>query len=247
MDKSIKVTIWNEYRHEKINEEIKKIYPDGMHVAIGKYLKEKSGYTVRTATLDDPDHGLTDEILNDTDVLVWWGHMAHHEVSDNIVEKVHKRVMEGMGLIALHSSHYAKIFIKLMGTSCSLKWREVGEKERLWVVDPGHPIAEGIGEFIELPAEEMYGEAFEIPQPDSLVFISWFEGGEVFRSGCCYHRGRGKVFYFRPGHEAYPTYHNPDILRVIENAARWAAPTERPQARHEGSPNVSPLEKISCR
>lgn len=219
---AIRVTVWNEYRHERSNPEVQRIYPDGIHQAIARALRE-DGHDVDTATLDEPEHGLSEKALRETDVLIWWGHMAHDEVEDAIVERVHARVLEGMGLIALHSSHYSKIFRKLMGTSCALKWREADEKERIWVVNPAHPIAAGIGEYLELQREEMYGEHFDIPVPDDLVFVSWFAGGEVFRSGCAYYRGQGKVFYFRPGHETYPTYHNPEILRVIANAVRWSA------------------------
>jgi trehalose utilization protein len=196
---------------------------------------------VHTATLDEPEHGLTEEVLNNTDVLIWWGHMAHHEVRDDIVERVYNRVLNGMGLIVLHSGHFSKIFRKLMGTTCDLKWREIGEKERIWVIEPGHPIAQGLDEYIELEHTEMYGERFDIPAPDELVFISWFAGGEVFRSGCCFYRGKGKIFYFRPGHETYPIYYNPKILKVIENAVRWAAPTAGPTPKFGNRP---PLEKI---
>jgi len=225
---SIKVTVWNEYRHEQRHQSIRDIYPEGIHGAIAAYLREQSGLDVKTATLDEPEHGLTEDVLAATDVLIWWGHMAHHEVADEVVERVHQRVMDGMGLVVLHSGHFSKIFIKLMGTTCNLKWREANEKERLWVVSPGHPIVEGIGQYIELEHEEMYGEVFDIPEPDKLVFVSWFEGGEVFRSGCCYHRGAGKIFYFRPGHESHPTYFNPDVQKVIRNAVRWAAPVVGP-------------------
>ena len=238
--KNVKVTVWNEYRHEKSEEEIRKVYPEGIHTAIASYLKTFDELEVRTATLDEPEHGLTDEVLQSTDVLLWWGHMAHHEVSDDIVEKIYNRVLEGMGIIVLHSGHASKIFKKLMGTATDkLKWRDKGEKERLWVVAPNHPIVEGIEEFIELEKEEMYGERFEIPDPEKLIFISWFEGGEVFRSGCCYERGRGKVFYFRPGHEAFPVYYNPNILRVIKNAVLWATPIETPQSIYG---NTQPFE-----
>jgi trehalose utilization protein len=182
-----------------------------------------AGFEVRTATLDEPEHGLTDAVLAETEVLTWWGHVAHDEVSDEVVERVHRRVLDGMGLIVLHSGHFSRIFQRLMGTTCNLKWREAGEHERLWVVDPGHPIAEGLGESFLIEHEEMYGEHFDIPAPDRLVFVSWFSGGEVFRSGCCYGRGRGRIFYFRPGHEEYPTFFNPGVRRVIANAARWAS------------------------
>ena len=240
MSKPIHVTVWNEFRHEKTEEKVKEIYPNGIHTAIADYLNTLDGIEAGTATLDEPEHGLTDEVLDKTDVLTWWGHMAHHEVKDEIVDKVQKRVLDGMGLIVLHSGHFSKIFRRLMGTACDLKWREIGEKERLWVMEPGHPIVEGIGEYIELPHEEMYGERFDIPAPDTLVFVSWFAGGEVFRSGCCYHRGNGKIFYFRPGHESYPTFYQPDVQKVIGNAVRWAAPVDGPRFRFGHFPK--PLE-----
>lgn len=237
---SPRVTIWNEFRHERNDAHIKAVYPDGIHAAIATGLAGH-GLTVGTATLDEPEHGLTDAVLAETDVLIWWGHQAHGEVADAIVDRVHARVLNGMGLLVLHSGHFSKIFKKLMGTTCDLKWREAGDKERLWVVAPGHPIVEGIGEYIELPEEEMYGEHFDIPQPETLVFVSWFTGGEVFRSGCCYSRGAGKIFYFRPGHETHPTYYNQEVIRVIANGVRWAAPVGGPQ-RIFG--NRKPLEKM---
>ena len=216
------LTIWHEFRHEKTSKEVQAVYPDGMHEAIAAYMRKQPGLNVRTATLDEPEHGLTQEVLDSTDVLTWWGHMAHAEVQDEIVNRVQARVLEGMGLIVLHSGHFSKIFTRMMGTSGCLVWREADEVERLWVVNPNHAIVKGVGRYIELEREEMYGEWFDIPEPDELVFVSWFEGGEVFRSGAAWHRGKGKIFYFRPGHETYPTYHNPEILRVIENAVRWA-------------------------
>jgi trehalose utilization protein len=239
---TIRVTVWGEYRHEKRNPAVAAVYPDGMHNAIADALRKQAGFSVRTATLDEPEHGLTDDVLNTTDVLTWWGHLAHSEVRDEIVAKVRQRVWDGMGLIALHSAHFSKIFKSLMGTSCDLKWREAGENERIWVVEPGHPIAEGLGETIELEHEEMYGERFDIPQPETLVFVSWFKGGEVFRSGCCYTRGKGRIFYFRPGHETFPTYHHPDVQRVIANAARWAA---QPPAPKVVFGNVKPREELA--
>ena len=230
MATSLRVTVWNEYRHEReANHPASQVYPDGIHGAIAQGLREQPGFEVRTATLDEPEHGLTDAALDQTDVLIWWGHAAHGEVRDEIVAKVQARVLDGMGLIVLHSGHFSKIFKRLMGTSCDLKWRVADDHERIWVVEPGHPIAEGLGECIEMGTEEMYGERFDIPAPETLVFLSWFSGGELFRSGCCYTRGRGKIFYFRPGHESYPTYFNPDVRRVIANAARWVAPSQGPR------------------
>ena len=229
-----KVTVWNEYLHELEMPEVAAIYPTGIHGCIADFLKE-AGMDVKTATLREPEHGLTEEVLKDTDVLIWWGHMAHHEVADEIVERVHKRVQDGMGLIVLHSGHASKIFHKICGTtSLDLKWRENNEMEIMWVVNPTHPIVDGLEEKIIIPHEETYGEHFNIPAPDDLVFISWFEGGEVFRSGCCYHRGLGKIFYFRPGHEEYPTFYRDDIAQVIHNAVEWAAPvvTTKPTMGH---------------
>jgi trehalose utilization protein len=238
---TIRVTVWGEYRHEKKNPAVAQIYPDGMHNAIAAALRKEPGFTVGTATLDEPEHGLTDDVLQNTDVLTWWGHIAHGEVRDEIVKKVQERVLDGMGLIVLHSGHFSKIFTTLMGTTCNLKWREADENERIWVVEPGHPIAQGLGETIELEREEMYGERFDIPQPDTLVFVSWFAGGEVFRSGCCYHRGKGRIFYFRPGHETYPTYYHPDVQKVIANSVRWAAQPPSPKVVYG---NAKPREVL---
>jgi trehalose utilization protein len=238
---SIKVTVWNEFRHEKTDEAVTKVYPDGIHEAIAKPLRE-AGFEVKTATLDEPEHGLTDDVLANTDVLIWWGHMAHHEVKDETVKRVQARILEGMGLVVLHSGHFSKIFQTMMGTTCNLKWREIGEKERIYVIEPGHPIAAGLPEFFEVPHAEMYGERFDIPAPDTLVFISWFAGGEIFRSGCCYHRGAGKVFYFRPGHETYPVFYQDEIKRVIANACQWAAPVAGPKVEFGHRPQ--PMEHV---
>ncbi len=238
---TIRVTVWNEYRHERSDEAVRAIYPDGIHATIADALRTDD-IEVRTATLDEPEHGLTDAVLAGTDVLVWWGHVAHDEVADAVVDRVHARVLDGMGLIVLHSGHFSKIFRRLMGTSCDLKWREANERERIWIVDPGHPIADGLGESFVIDHEEMYGEHFDVPAPDRLVFVSWFQGGEVFRSGCCYQRGRGRIFYFRPGHETYPTYHHPDVQRVIANATRWAA---GPSGTAPTFGNRKPLEPLS--
>jgi trehalose utilization protein len=221
---SIRVTVWNEFRQEHSDEPVRRLYPEGIHAAIAEGLRASGDdLVVRTATLDEPEHGLTEAALADTDVLTWWGHVAHDEVSDVVVDRVQRRVLEGMGLIVLHSGHFSRIFKRLMGTSCDLKWREDARRERLWVVDPSHPIAAGLDETFVLPEEEMYGEHFDIPAPDGLVFLSWFEGGEVFRSGATFSRGRGRVFYFRPGHETHPTYFDGNVRQVIANAVRWAA------------------------
>lgn len=236
-----RVTIWNEFRHERQHEAVRRVYPDGLHAPIAAHLAGE-GMRVRVATLDEPEHGLSADVIADTQVLLWWGHLAHGEVQDAVVDRVQQAVLRGMGLVVLHSGHFSKIFKRLMGTSCDLKWREAGEKERIWVVEPGHPIAAGLGEYFEIPREEMYGERFDIPAPDELVLVSWFQGGEVFRSGCCYRRGAGRIFYFRPGHETYPTYHQPEVLRVIANGVRWAALDDRPEVTFGHRP--LPLEPV---
>jgi trehalose utilization protein len=240
---AIKVTVWNEYRHEREDKAIASIYPEGIHMALAEMLAAVPEIVVRTATLDEPEHGLTDDVINNTDVLIWWGHIAHNEVGDEVVEKIHKRILCGMGFIALHSAHESKIFKKLMGTSCTLRWRDIGEKERLWVIEPTHPIMEGIGEYIELEQEEMYGERFDIPAPDALVMAGWFKGGELLRSGCCFNRGYGKIFYFQPGHEAFPTYYNKEIQKIIRNAVMWARPSAV-KSNLSGLHFPEPLEKI---
>jgi trehalose utilization protein len=221
----IRVTVWNEYEHERNEERVGKVYPKGIHGAIAEFLGREEDLEVRTATLDMPEHGLTREVLDSTDVLIWWGHMAHHKVSDEVAQRVRDRVLEGMGFVALHSAHASKPFRLLMGThSENLRWRENDELQRYWIVAPGHPITEGLGEYFEIPHDESYGEYFDIPQPDEQVFISWVQGGEVFRSGCCWRRGAGRVFYFQAGHETYPIYYQSEVQRVILNAVRWAAP-----------------------
>jgi len=217
------VTIWNEYRHERRNPAVGRLYPDGIHGALAAALRQGlPDARIATATLDQPHHGLDKETLDRTDVLLWWGHLAHHQVEDTVVDAVQARVLAGMGLIVLHSGHLSKIFRRLMGTSCNLRWREADDRELLWTVAPTHPIAAGVPQPLVIPRHEMYGEFFDIPTPDELVFVSSFTGGEVFRSGCCFRRGNGRVFYFSPGHESYPVYHQPEIQRVLINAVRWA-------------------------
>lgn len=238
----INVTVWNENRHEQTHAEIRALYPNGIHGAVAEAIRERGDVAVATATLDEPEHGLTVERLAQTDVLFWWGHAAHGEVKDEIVERVVKRVWEGMGLVVLHSGHFAKPFKRLMGTPCALSWREAGEKERLWVIDRGHALAEGLPDHFELEHEEMYGEPFSIPEPLETVFISWFAGGEVFRSGVTYKRGQGKIFYFRPGHESYPTYFDPNVRRVLRNAVGWAHTPLPAWSTVTAAPNV-PADK----
>ena len=233
------VTVWNEYIHERADSDIAAIYPQGIHGALADIVRTAFGdASLATATLDEPLHGLTDEVLARTDVLLWWGHLAHDKVDDEVVAKVHRRVLDGMGLIVLHSAHLSKIFQRLMGTSCTLRWREADERELLWTVNAAHPIAAGVPQPLILAQHEMYGELFDIPAPDELVFISSFTGGEVFRSGRCFFRGKGRVFYFSPGHETYPIYHQPEVARVIANAVGWAYQPTVSDISTDDCPNV---------
>ena len=222
MTRPWRLLVWNEFRHERTKEAVRAIYPHGIHAAIARGI-EGPDVEVLTATLDELDQGVPDERLALTDTLLWWAHTAHKEVAESTVERVHRHVLAGMGVVFLHSAHDSKLFKRVLGTSGALRWREAAEREILWNLEPSHPILDGVGETIELPHEEMYGERFDIPTPDETLMISWFQGGEVFRSLCTWRRGHGRVVYFRPGHETHPTYHHPDILHVIANAARWSA------------------------
>ncbi len=221
----MKVVIWNENIHEKREPIVLENYPGGIHSYL-KSVLECDDIEITTATLDDPECGLTNEVLDKTDVLLWWGHIGHRFVPDEVVERVYQHVLSGMGLIVLHSGHYSKIFKKLMGTTCSLKWREV-ERERIWTIKPNHPIAAGVDETFVLEPEEMYGEMFDIPDPEEIIFLGWFKGGEVFRSGCTWTRGHGKIFYFQPGHEQNLAYHNENVQKILKNAIRWACPVKK--------------------
>ena len=221
----LRVTVWNEYKHERELETVAKIYPDGIHSCIRAFLQSDE-VEVQTATLDMPECGLTEETLAATDVLIWWGHCAHDQVPDEVAQRVTEEVQKGMGLIVLHSGHMSKPFRKLLGTPCTLHWRD-DDRERVWCCNPGHPIAAGVDLQFELEQEEMYGEPFGIPNPDDVVFLGWFAGGEVFRSGCTFHLGYGRIFYFQPGHEEYPNYYNPNIQKIITNAVHWAAPVKK--------------------
>jgi len=238
----MRVTIFNEYLHELKSDAVKRVYPDGIHAVIGEALTRLAGADVTVATLRQPEHGLTAAVIDATDVLFWWGHMAHDEVSDEVVDRVQRAVLGGMGLVALHSAHYSKPFRRLLGTNASLKWREADEKERLWNLQPSHPLTAGLPDHFELEREEMYGERFDVPDPDELLMISWFQGGEVFRSLATWRRGHGTVVYFRPGHETYPTYHDPNVQRVLANAARYAA--ARIRRPDTGSPETPALEAV---
>lgn len=238
----IKVTVWNEYIHEIEQPEVAAIYPSGIHGCIAEFLSANEDITVRTATLSQPEHGLCEELLADTDVLIWWGHRAHEDVNDEVVQRVQRHILGGMGLVALHSAHHSKLMKALLGTTLNLKWRH-GDRERIWCAMPSHPIAQGVPQHFELPMEEMYGEPFDIPNPDETVFLGWFAGGEVFRSGVTFTRGMGRIFYFQPGHEEYPIYHDKNIQRIITNGVRWAYHPHIKEHSVIAVENSAPLER----
>ncbi len=229
MSRGLRITVWNEGVHEANGAPASMAtdYPDGIHGAIAAGLAELiPDAQIRTAVLADPEHGLTEDVLAETDVLLWWGHIAHDRVADEVVERVKRHVLGGMGLLVLHSGHFSKIFTRLLGTTCSLKWRNEAERELVWTVNPTHPIAAGIPQPLVIPHQEMYGEFFDIPTPDDLIFVSSFTGGEVFRSGVTFSRGRGRIFYFSPGDQEYPVYRQPEVRQVLANGVRWAAQPE---------------------
>ena len=241
MAKTINVTIWNEYRHEKSDENVAKLYPNGIHAAIGEFLSKNDDMKITLAALDDPDQGLPDEVLNNTDVLLWWGHMNHGEVKDDLVERIRQRVyVGGMGFIALHSAHHSKPFRAIVGTTGNLLWGD-NQKEIIWNIMPSHPIAAGIPSHFELPEEELYAEPFQIPQPDAHIFEGWYEHGYVFRTGCTFLRGAGRVFYFQPGHETCPSFYDANVQRIITNGVRWAAPNDFGYEIESGCPYVTAL------
>ena len=223
MSKPLRVTVWNEFVHERELPEIRAVYPEGIHGCLRNFLEKEQDITVKCVTLDMPNQGITQELLDNTDVLIWWSHARQEDITDETVRLVRNAVHSGMGLVALHSAHFSRIMRDLLGTTMTLHWRH-GDREKLWCIDPTHPIAQGVPVCIDIPEEEMYGECFDIPRPDDIIFIGWFAGGQVFRSGVSFTRGRGKIFYFQPGHEEAPVYQHPDIQRIIVNAVRWAAP-----------------------
>lgn len=217
------IVIYNEGLHDK-QDWMKSVYPTGIHGALKETLEAPEN-TITIITLDNVDD-ITQQLLSETDVLLWWGHGAHHLVPDSVSTLVTEAIQKGMGFIALHSAHMSKPLRQVLGTSCTLKWRD-NDSERVWITAPAHPIAAGLPEYFELPQEEMYGEFFDIPRPDDVVFMGWFNGGELFRSGVTFTRGLGKIFYFQPGHEEYPIYYNEYVRKILRNAVAWAAPTKR--------------------
>jgi trehalose utilization protein len=223
-----KVVVWSEGT-ANVDPVSKKVYPQDINTAIAEGLAplEASGWQVVKASLNDPDQGISDELLGSTDVLIWWGHKRHGDVKDDLVNKIAARVRDGhMGFIGTHSCHFAKPFKKLMGTACS--WREYvadGTSAEIIVKEPDHPICKGVKTF-KLPQIERYGEPFAVPTPESVPLEGLYtkpDGKtEPARMGLCWTVGKGKVFYFTPGHETYNDYYRPEVRQIFVNAVQWA-------------------------
>ncbi len=237
-DSPLRVTVWDENKPH-----IEEYYPAGIRGAVADAIKG-DGVEVTIAHLDEPDQGISEDLLENTDVLVWWGHARHGEVDDELAAKIKQRVHHGgMGLVVLHSGHYSKPFRATLDCTGHLKggWRESDDTEEITVCAPWHPIAEGVSNFT-LEAEEMYGGPFGTPPVEVLIFQSFFpKGGEVFPCGAVWTvgdgvdldftsgpgngvgqgKGIGRVFYFRPGHETYPTYFHSEVKTIIRNGVLW--------------------------
>ena len=224
MENQIRVLVWSEFT------ESNDVYPQGIHGEIAGYLNTDPNIIARTTELADEDCGVGEKILGDTDVLFWWGHEKHELVDDDAVERVVRKVREeGMGFVSLHSSLTSKPFIALMGTSCKIgSFRVDGEMERVHVVAPHHPIADGVRDFV-ITETEMYGEPFDVPNPKEVIFESVFQDNPLYSTttwrfcGCTWDVWDGRVFYFRPGHETYAIYRDENIQRILLNASYWAA------------------------
>ncbi|MDR1569463.1 MAG: ThuA domain-containing protein [Oscillospiraceae bacterium] len=255
MPRSIRVTIFCEHNQDR-REPVKSVYPDGIHGALAAAFPEDESFAVTIATQDMPEHGLTEEVLSNTDTLVWWSHLDNPIFDDAVAKRVCRHVVgRGMGFLVLHSSTFSKPWQWIMGIAYDAglwgRFRTMpkGEKERLWLVNPGHPIADGIGPYVEIPRDEMYGEPMLIPEPDQTIFLGWWEGGEANRAGCVFFRGRGKIFMFTPGHEAFPIFYQPEIQKILRNAARYLAPSEtiNPGVFSGQYLDNTPLEDLSHR
>jgi len=214
----MRVLCWSE-RTEPAN-----VYPQGINGAIAGFLRRSADLDVRTASINDGEQGIGKAAIDATDVLVWWGHLKHKDIDDAHVAEVIRQIRErGLGFIGLHSTQGAKVFTGALGCSGEIGgWREDGKREFLKCVAPSHPIAQGLGDFT-LAQTEMYNEPFQVPPPEKTIFFSYWEGGEQFRSCNVWSAGKGRVVYFRPGHESFPIYHQELPLRVVKNSVTWCA------------------------
>ncbi len=271
----VRVLVWDERQKEQ-----KQVYANFLGNEIANHLRSRQGFTVQSVGLDDPQQGLPDEVLDQAQVLIWWGHVRHTEIKPEKGRQIVERVKAGkLALIALHSAHWSTPFIEAMyertridarrrypdaatkiefvpmagflaPTYDSLltpayyalhaggvvknvrvdlpncvfpSYRHDAKHSRVTMLHPEHPIAQGVPPVFEVSQTEMYDEPFHVPEPDAVIFQETFRDGGWFRGGMVWTLGKGKVFYFRPGHETYPVFKEEYPLRILENAARWLA------------------------
>ena len=214
----VKALVWSEFT------EPKDVYPKGIHGDIAAHLNAGGEVEAKVVQLADPDQGVSDADLEWADVLLWWGHKHHGKVTDETIGRIVKAVKEGgMGYFAIHSAHYSRGLIALLEDKCGLGGVGDGGAETVSVVAPDHPIAKGVKDFV-IPRVEYFIEPFTVPEPEAVVFRSTYEKTDGwFRTGCCWTVGKGRVFYFRPGHETYPIIRQPEVQKCIYNGALWAA------------------------
>lgn len=216
------VLVWSE---ETVSDDV---YPNDINSAVAEHLNEHDDLVARAVSIGEPEQGVGEDRLDWADTLVWWGHARHDDVTDETVDRVEAAVTDdGLGFVSLHSAHYSRPFTRLCGTSGDLgevRYEDIppGETETVTVEASDHPLARGVSDFA-LPDVEMFGEPFDIPEPDEVVFRSEFEEGGWFRSGVTFTFGEARGVYFRPGHEEFRIYHDPNVRRVIANAVRWTA------------------------
>jgi trehalose utilization protein len=238
-NKGINVLVWDEQQDVQVKSGA---YKNFLGNAVAEFLSKTDGLQVVSANINEPDQGLADDRIAAADVVVWWGHVRHKDVNDSKVESIVAKVKAGKaGFVALHSAHYSKPFKNLMGTNCGFKKVDANKNEgfvqHLRVVSPMHPIAKGVKDF-DIPKTEIYGEPFEVPMPDAIVLYGHWDTGDSFPDVCCWTVGGkgvssaaakaanpgGRVVYFRPGHETFPIFHQPEVQRVVTNCVLWAAP-----------------------
>ncbi|MBI1353570.1 MAG: trehalose utilization protein ThuA [Acidobacteria bacterium] len=230
--KKVRVLVWSE-RSEPVE-----VYPAGINGEVASIFAADRGVEVSVANMLDPEQGLSEAALAQTDVLVWFGHRSHADVLPEVVDRVVRRVTaDGMGFLPLHSAHYSLPFVRLMELEAAEQgvrltgrvgsWgavRNKGEPERVQILLPAHPIAKGLTAFT-IEGTEEYANPFVAPPAEEKVLAGAWEGGEQDGSdGLAWTVGKGKVFYFRPGHETRPIFRQPEVRAVLRNAVLWLAP-----------------------
>lgn len=220
--KTRKVLVWSEGTAPK------NVYPNDINAAIAEGLKPLKGWEVQAVSINDPDQGLPDDLLNSASALIWWGHQRHGDVKDELVAKIKTRVTEeGMGFIATHSAHYSKALKAILGTPCGWSYyTDDGAKLDMVVKAPTHPICKGVKDFT-IPHTERYGDPFQCPTPETVLFDGIYtmkdDKTEHCLQGFTWTIGKGRVMYFQPGHEGYPIYFMPEVQQIFRNGVQWVA------------------------